>query len=159
MIRQPPRSTLFPYTPLFRSRREDLPTKNRFVLPVSATERESAEQKGFLTSRPLWRNIFPPWDFRDWVEWSEREWNDEKIRASDHFGNHRSVLFRACCLRGASSDRRQAAAARRRAGGRRPLGCGSKPSGHVHVPGFNAADQRLRRSGLFRPRAGVHARF
>src|SRR5436190_2473755 len=35
MIRRPPRSTLFPYTTLFRSQRLDFRFLNRYPLPVS----------------------------------------------------------------------------------------------------------------------------
>src|SRR3712207_8336169 len=35
MIRRPPRSTLFPYTTLFRSRRPDHPLRRRLLLRVS----------------------------------------------------------------------------------------------------------------------------
>src|SRR2546426_7488370 len=34
MIRRPPRSTLFPYTTLFRSQRESIPTQRRCSIPI-----------------------------------------------------------------------------------------------------------------------------
>src|SRR3712207_6971946 len=42
MIRRPPRSTLFPYTTLFRSSLGDLP-----LVVVSATEHGAPEQEGY----------------------------------------------------------------------------------------------------------------
>src|SRR5256885_11049376 len=39
MIRRPPRSTLFPYTTLFRSRLSDLLTPQRIRVPLHATDK------------------------------------------------------------------------------------------------------------------------
>src|SRR2546421_8426172 len=43
MIRRPPRSTLFPYTTLFRSRRATVPDMRRVDLVVPAVERRELE--------------------------------------------------------------------------------------------------------------------
>src|SRR5258708_23331202 len=49
MIRRPPRSTLFPYTTLFRSRLHDLPGPRRRETPVG---RERDDQEAAPRSRP-----------------------------------------------------------------------------------------------------------
>src|SRR2546430_6102318 len=46
MIRRPPRSTLFPYTTLFRSHPADLPVSGGRVLPLRPGERHSCAAVG-----------------------------------------------------------------------------------------------------------------
>src|SRR5690242_21500129 len=56
MIRRPPRSTLFPYTTLFRSKRGRLRYGRRFVL--------DREEKGIDLSKPVYLSVYGEWSKR-----------------------------------------------------------------------------------------------
>src|SRR2546430_2785457 len=59
MIRRPPRSTLFPYTTLFRSGRIDVNQSNLQSMPLSLTPRFSGVRLGAGQSRTV-STVFAP---------------------------------------------------------------------------------------------------
>src|SRR3712207_7891526 len=52
MIRRPPRSTLFPYTTLFRSRAANGVTRRKFTRPFSYRSSGATKRGGLSSSRP-----------------------------------------------------------------------------------------------------------
>src|SRR2546422_7253207 len=89
MIRRPPRSTLFPYTTLFRSR------KNRFVHQFSL-ERKSGKRQRALP----WPGIY-----------REREAQDRKSTRLN--SSHGYISYAVFCLKKKTSDRKTTPSASR----------------------------------------------
>src|SRR5690348_17806706 len=84
MIRRPPRSTLFPYTTLFRSQREKYPQHQRFQ-----------EREHRLPSPALLRR--PAADATGRGGWSTRRWLDRKSTRLN--SSHPSISYAVFCLK------------------------------------------------------------
>src|SRR3712207_8025001 len=88
MIRRPPRSTLFPYTTLFRSRHDPCPASGRLVpLPL--------ERPTTITTHPLtyWRT---PLGQLIWLVRRELEW--AYARSEEHTSELQSRQYLVCRL-------------------------------------------------------------
>src|SRR2546423_4602402 len=86
MIRRPPRSTLFPYTTLFRSRRSAAHVVRQFY--KSETFRDPAPQRNRLLS--LTQNLSGP---------RSSGTNDEiKLRSEEHTSELQSLAYLVCRL-------------------------------------------------------------
>src|SRR3989441_13074160 len=71
MIRRPPRSTLFPYTTLFRSRLLPVRNPQELVQVRIRTPKSGTEMNGYFTN-PLWEQLRDRQDvFSNAFAWSE----------------------------------------------------------------------------------------
>src|SRR2546430_7042537 len=90
MIRRPPRSTLFPYTTLFRSRSDD-------VFTVDWTRERTADEVGFTTSVRFGFTLNGP---------VSRTWNYLKDRKSTRLNSsHSQISYAVFCLKKKKSFR------------------------------------------------------
>src|SRR5687768_18322322 len=87
MIRRPPRSTLFPYTTLFRSRRGGPETRARLPwrgLSLRGGGRRERHPVRRLEGRPAARGLHPP--------------RPESVRSEEHTSELQSRLHLVCSL-------------------------------------------------------------
>src|SRR3712207_7890009 len=88
MIRRPPRSTLFPYTTLFRSQLADLigHAKSRnlrvVLMPIVLLDRPRGNE---------WRGVIKP---ESWDEWFERDRKSTRLNSS-----HANISYAVFCLK------------------------------------------------------------
>src|SRR2546425_2524396 len=94
MIRRPPRSTLFPYTTLFRSASRGLGAATRGVRSAAATALPSS----VAASRPEVRTIHHRWraphHFR--LDWEHA--TDDGSRSEEHTSDLQSLAYLVCRL-------------------------------------------------------------
>src|SRR5258707_11372694 len=93
MIRRPPRSTLFPYTTLFRSRLENCSSVNGESCPV--------ECKGFETSSSFSTDlrIRPGWSPRELHSVPHRVANKRDRKSTRLNSSHANISYAVFCLK------------------------------------------------------------
>src|SRR3712207_8923457 len=92
MIRRPPRSTLFPYTTLFRSHKAASDVRDEFV---SVTEKLMDELAQFY-------NVLPQLDINNTIDHrpeGDEKWFLEKDRKSGSAGMPRPISYAVFCLK------------------------------------------------------------
>src|SRR3712207_7010840 len=93
MIRRPPRSTLFPYTTLFRSHEPTLPTTRRGGHPTRCPPGVYVTPPGTGVNREQ----RPSLGSRCWIEYQERE-RKERCRSEEHTSELQSRQYIVCRL-------------------------------------------------------------
>src|SRR3712207_6893101 len=96
MIRRPPRSTLFPYTTLFRSRREALGVTLSFGTVV-VTEQVVAYQTRRLSDHEVLDLVpldLPPTSFATQALWYELDRKSTRLNSS-----HANISYAVFCLK------------------------------------------------------------
>src|SRR2546425_6454236 len=87
MIRRPPRSTLFPYTTLFRSKTFSSPLILPWKIPVDPTDPGAISRK-FMMSRPLIGKLAIWFELRVLPE----------VRSEEHTSELQSLAYLVCRL-------------------------------------------------------------
>src|SRR3712207_7834654 len=98
MIRRPPRSTLFPYTTLFRSRREVLQEVPRWRGPLRMTEQIIGDGAALLAGacRDGWEGLIAQRLGTPYVSTRARDWL--KLRSEEHTSELQSRQYLVCRL-------------------------------------------------------------
>src|SRR2546425_6173805 len=89
MIRRPPRSTLFPYTTLFRSLAKSFAAMAVLVFLLACQFRETAAQRWKKENRIVAEALAPPWGF-------EQLAGNE--RSEEHTSELQSLAYLVCRL-------------------------------------------------------------
>src|SRR3712207_7435634 len=98
MIRRPPRSTLFPYTTLFRSQRDHLggdAGMQQYIQGWGIGEESTIPLRGEASGRlptPAWRR-----DFCEKTDCNDPEWRDRKSTRLN--SSHANISYAVFCLK------------------------------------------------------------
>src|SRR2546426_8383261 len=101
MIRRPPRSTLFPYTTLFRSQVGDVRTPHQFGIDL--WDRPHADEIGEFEEQLLQRNAFPRRDVVDLARLAPQDRKSTRLNPS-----HLVISYAVFCLKKKKNERSRA---------------------------------------------------
>src|SRR3712207_7053308 len=97
MIRRPPRSTLFPYTTLFRSREGQLASARHRVARVDGQVQDGVLHEGEVAQHPRARGIELPHDDDPLVERVLEQARDRKSTRLN--SSHANISYAVFCLK------------------------------------------------------------